>query len=59
MYLRIQSHCASMTFSDKIRYDRIFQQVTHKGGESEMNYNKRFQNTRALSVLLGNTYSEY
>ena len=28
-----QSHCANMTFSDKSRYDRIFEQVTHKGGE--------------------------
>ena len=27
---KIQSHCANMTFSDKIRYARIFQQVTHK-----------------------------
>ena len=30
----LQSHCANMTFSDKSRYDSIFQQVTHKGGES-------------------------
>ena len=29
---KLQSHCANMTFSDKSRYDRIFQQVTHKGG---------------------------
>ena len=28
----IQSHCANMNFSDKSRYYRIFQQVTHKGG---------------------------
>ena len=28
---KIYSHCANMTFSDKIRYDRIFQQVTNKG----------------------------
>ena len=29
----LQSHCANMTFVDKSRYDRLFQQVTHKVGE--------------------------
>ena len=47
-----------MTFSDKSRYDRTFQQVTHKGGESAINYIKSFQNAQALSVSLGNSYSE-
>ena len=28
----LQSHCANMTFAAKRRYDRTFQQVTHKGG---------------------------
>ena len=41
---KLQSHCASMTFSEKSRYDRTFQQVTHKGGEYAMNYIKIFQN---------------
>ena len=41
----LQSHCANMTFADKIRYDRTFQQVTHKGGESDINYINRFQNS--------------
>ena len=50
--------CANMTFSDKSRYDRTFQQVTHKGGESAINYTKRFQNSHALSVSVGNRYSE-
>ena len=40
---KLQSHCANMTFADKSIYDRTFQQVTHKGGESEINYTKRFQ----------------
>ena len=31
---KLQSHCVNMTFSDKSRYDRIFQQVTLKGEES-------------------------
>ena len=48
-----------MTFADKIRYDRTFQQVTHKGGDSAINYIKRFQNTHALSVSVGNIYYEY
>ena len=47
-----------MTFADKSRYDRTFQQVTHKGGESSINYIKRFQNSHALSVSVGNSYSE-
>ena len=47
-----------MTFSDKIRYDRTFQQVTHKGGGSAINYIKKFQNTHALSVLVGNSCYE-
>ena len=47
-----------MTFADKSRYDRTFQQVTHKGGESAINYIKIFQNSEALSVSVGNSYSE-
>ena len=47
-----------MNFADKIRYDRIFQKVTHKGGESAINYIKIFQNSQALSVSVGNSYSE-
>ena len=55
---KLQSHCASMAFADKSRYDRIFQQVTHNGGESAMNYIKKFQNTQTLSVSVGKKYSE-
>ena len=47
-----------MTFADKSRYDRSFQQVTHKGGESAINYIKRFQNSHAFSVSVGNSYYE-
>ena len=54
---KFQSHCANMTFSDKSRYDRTFQQVTHKGGESAINHIKIFHNARALSVSVGNSYS--
>ena len=47
-----------MTFAYKSRYDRTFQQVTHKGGEYTINFIKRFQNTHALSVSVVNMYSE-
>ena len=47
-----------MTFSDKIRYDRLQRKVTHKGGEPSMNYIKRFQNAQDFSVSVGNSYSE-
>ena len=55
---KLQSHCANMTFADKSRYARTFQQVTHKGGESAINYIKRIQNAHALPVSAGNSYSE-
>ena len=29
---KLQSYYANMNFSDKSRYDSLFQQVTHKGG---------------------------
>ena len=47
-----------MTFSEKSGYDRLFQKLTHKGGESEMNCIKIFQNVQALSVSVGNSYYE-
>ena len=47
-----------MTFADRSRYDRTFHQVTHKGGDSAINYIKRFKNAHALSVSAGNSYSE-
>ena len=55
---KLHSHCANMTFIDKSRYDRTFQQVTHKGGKSAINYIKRFQNAQAFSVSLVNGYSK-
>ena len=47
-----------MHFADKSRYARVFQQVTQKGGESEMNYTSTFQNAQDLSVSVGNIYYE-
>ena len=39
---RLQKLCAKLTFADEQRFDRQFQQVTHRGGESAINYIKRF-----------------
>ena len=47
---KLQSHCENVNFADKSRYDRTFQQVTHKRGKYAMNYIKMFQNAQALSV---------
>ena len=55
---KLQSHWETMTFSDKSRCDRLWQQVTHKRGELTMNSINIFQNTQALSVWAGNNYSE-
>ena len=55
---RLQYQCKNTTFSEKIIYNRMFQQVIHKWGESEINYIKRFQNNKALGISVGNSYSE-
>ena len=44
---RPQSQYLNITFSDQRIYKRIFQKIIHEGGESEMNYIKRFQNAKA------------
>ena len=53
---KLQSYCTNITFADKSRYGKTFQQVTHKGGEYAMNYIKRFRNAHALSIYVGNEY---
>ena len=45
-------------FADQIRYNRLFQQVLQKAGESSINYIKIFHNTRALEISVGNSDSE-
>ena len=45
---KLISHCVNMSFSDKSRYDRTFQQVTHKGGESAINNIKRFHSSQKM-----------
>ena len=47
-----------MNFSDKNRYNRLFQQVSHEGGESAINFINTFRNAQALSVSMGKSYSE-
>ena len=54
---KLQSHCANMIFFYKSVYDRMFHQVTHKGGRYAMNHIKIFWNAQALSVSVGNSYS--
>ena len=48
-----------MTFADQSIYDRMFQKVVHKGGEFKNNYIKRFQNDKALEILVVNSNTEY
>ena len=55
----LQSQCANMTSADKIRYNRMFQQLVHKVGESEINCIKIFQNAKALEISVLNSYTEY
>ena len=56
---RLQSQCSDMTFAEKIRYNRLFQQVMHKGWESAIIYIKIFQSAEYLIISVGNSYSEY
>ena len=56
---RLQSQYANMNFSDKSIYNRLVQQVLHKGGESEIDYIKIFQNDKALEISVSNSYSKY
>ena len=45
---KLKYHCENTTFADKSRYCRLFIQVSHKGGESEMDYIKIFQYAQDL-----------
>ena len=55
---RLQSQCANMTFSDKNIYNRQFQKVVHKWGESAIKYIEIFENAKDLEVSVGNSYYE-
>ena len=55
---RLKYQCENITFSGQSRYNRLFQQVIHKRGESEINYIKIFQGAKALLISVVNSYSE-
>ena len=55
---RMQSQCTKTIFSDKNRYDKMFQKVVHKWRESAIIYIKIFQNNKALAVSVVNSYTE-
>ena len=40
---KLQSRCANMTFAEKSRYDRTFQQVTHKEGNLQLTNSRDFK----------------
>ena len=46
----LQYQCANMTFSNRIRYNRLLQKVFHKGVDSAINYIDRFQNDKVLAI---------
>ena len=47
-----------MTFYDQSRYNRMFQKVVHKGGESEIKYIKIIHNAKDLATSVVNSYTE-
>ena len=55
---KLQSNFANMTFSDKITYDRNFQQVIHKVRESAIHFIKIIHNAHDFSILVENYYLE-
>ena len=55
---RLKSQCANTAFSDQIIYNRMFQQVIHKGFNRGKQLGKIFQNDKALEISVGNSYTE-
>ena len=53
-----QSQCVNMDFADQSRYNRIFQRVVQKRVYLEINYIKRLHNAKALSISVGNIFTE-
>ena len=51
----LQYQCSKITLSENSRYNRLFQQVVQKVGESEINYINRFENTKALVISVVNS----
>ena len=55
---RFKFQCTNITFAYQIGYNIMIQQVINKGGESSLSYIKIFQNAKALSISVGNIYTE-
>ena len=55
---RLKSQCANMTSSDQSRYNRLFYNLIHKGGESAINYIKIFHNTKPRVISVVNSCSK-
>ena len=55
---RLKYQRSNMTFDEQRIYNRLFQKVLHKGGDSEINYIEIFQNSKALKISVENSYSE-
>ena len=55
---RLKSQFENMRFAEQIRSNRLFQRLIHTGGDSAINYIKRFHNDKALEVSVVNSYSE-
>ena len=55
---RFQSQCANINFDEKRKYNRMFQQVVYKGGESEIKYIKIFHYAKALEIYAGDSYTK-
>ena len=56
---KLHSHCANMNFADKSRYDSTFQQVTHKGGESAINYTTRRSSDLDGQIVIPITFCKH
>ena len=55
---RFQYQCPNITFSDQIRYNRMFQKVIQKSGDSAINHIKIFQNSNAMEISVVKSYYE-
>ena len=47
-----------MNFYEQIRYNIMFQKIIYKEGDSEINYIKIFNNSKALGISVVYSYSE-
>ena len=43
-----------MTLADNIIFNKLVQQLIHKGGGSSINYINKFHNAKALEISVGN-----